>query len=91
MTDPICHICDRDAEIVFHALWACPATEDVWGASKSNFQKCFFFRFDFTQVAKNILQRKGNEEFISSLCLALKICFEEIRLYMKGFLPTRTS
>jgi hypothetical protein len=71
--DPLCPICKRDAETIFHALWACPTAEDIWGASKSKFQKCSFIGSDFTQVAETILQKKGTAKLASFIWLARKI------------------
>jgi hypothetical protein len=58
---------------VFHALWACPAREDVWGASKGIFQKCFSLGLGFMQMPESILQKSGTEEFDFFVYLARNI------------------
>jgi hypothetical protein len=42
LTDPNCPICGRAVETTFHALWQCPAAQDVWSAGGVIFQKSYF-------------------------------------------------
>jgi hypothetical protein len=69
---------------VFHALWACPAAEDVWGASKNIFQKCSSFGLGFMQVPESILQKSGTKEFDFFVCLARKIWFQRNKVVHGG-------
>jgi hypothetical protein len=38
--EDICPCSNLENETLFHVLWLCPAAQDVWGDSKSYFQKC---------------------------------------------------
>jgi hypothetical protein len=40
--DNICPCCCREMESGLHALWTCPAAQDVWGGGSRIFQKCAF-------------------------------------------------
>ena len=37
--DNICHCCQRAPEMVIHAIWECPAAQDVWVGSSTVMQK----------------------------------------------------
>lgn len=38
--DASCPCCGEAEESLIHAIWTCPATQDVWGSKDSPFQKC---------------------------------------------------
>lgn len=61
--EPMCPICEKEPETVFHALRGCPAAMDIWGCSERTFQKCAIVGGNFTQTAENVLSRCGLEDF----------------------------
>lgn len=38
--DALCMFCEREVETCSHAIWQCPAAQDVWGAGPRKLQKC---------------------------------------------------
>jgi ribonuclease HI len=75
VSEPLCPICGRETETVFHILWDCPSARDVWGASERCFQKCSFTGPNFIQVAEGILSRWGSDALAAFIILARKIWF----------------
>jgi ribonuclease HI len=57
LTDPNCPICGRAVETTFHALWQCPAAQDVWSAGGVIFQKSYFDGPAFIQVVDGMMDR----------------------------------
>jgi hypothetical protein len=43
-------MCNGELESIIHALWTCPATQDVWGACDVRIQKCQTEGRDFQSV-----------------------------------------
>ncbi|KAL0006082.1 hypothetical protein SO802_013643 [Lithocarpus litseifolius] len=62
ITDDKCHICTREAELVFHALWGCVAVQDVWAGSISKLQKGVSNFSDFMQLMEHLVGRLSAEE-----------------------------
>jgi hypothetical protein len=50
-----------EAEIVYHVLWDCLLTRDVWGASDRVFQKSTLQGPIFLNVAEGIIHNYGKE------------------------------
>lgn len=73
--DPSCPICGREKETVYHVLWECIATKDVWGASKIFFQKSCFSSHDFLQVAEHFFHKCDRETLQMFVITARKIWF----------------
>jgi hypothetical protein len=61
--EPLCPICMLEAETMFHAIWDCSASRDVWSASLRIFQKSSFPGSDFFQAAGTFLEKGGVEIF----------------------------
>jgi hypothetical protein len=49
-----CPICGLDAETMFHILWACPSSMDVWSVGLRLFQKFVSPASDFLALAEGI-------------------------------------
>ncbi|KAL0006060.1 hypothetical protein SO802_013621 [Lithocarpus litseifolius] len=62
ITDDKCHICTREAELVFHALWGCVAVQDVWAGRISKLQKGVSDFSDFMQLMEHLVGRLSVEE-----------------------------
>jgi hypothetical protein len=63
VVEPLCPICNLEAETTVHVLWDCPASKDVWGASQRIFQKSTFPGSDFFHVAGALLEKRGGGTF----------------------------
>jgi ribonuclease HI len=60
--DVVCPLCNREEETVIHALWSCPATQDVWSASITAFQKCSIGAGSFFEVFEAMILRSNRED-----------------------------
>jgi hypothetical protein len=60
--DNNCPCCLRERESGLHALWTCPAAQDVWGGGLVIFQKCAFLGDTFMQLVEFCLDRLNTEE-----------------------------
>jgi len=60
--DNLCPCCKREAETVIHALWSCPAAQDVWGNVGSRFQKCSSASLSFAVLLDEFMYRFSKEE-----------------------------
>ena len=47
VTDDLCQFCCQEKKTIFHAIWECPASQDVWGVSEQAIQKCRTVGSDF--------------------------------------------
>jgi hypothetical protein len=50
LEDPSCPCCLREKETLIHAIWYCPAAQDVWGCHLSHFQKCSWEVHSFREL-----------------------------------------
>ena len=73
--DPKCPICRLEAETIFHILWACPLSMDVWSVGLRLFQKFVFPAYDFLQLVEGIFQKSQGNEFAIFVEIARKIWF----------------
>ena len=71
--EPLCPICVLEGETIFHAIWDCPASRDVWGASLRIFQKSTFPVSNFFLVGETMLDKGGLETFRVFLEIARRI------------------
>jgi hypothetical protein len=60
--DNVCPCYLRDVESGLHAIWSCPAAQDVWGGGSVLFQKCAFMGDSFLQVVDNCMDRFTKED-----------------------------
>ena len=87
VTDPLCPICCRDAETVFHILWDCPSARDVWGASSRVLQKLSHEGPSLLQVAEEVLLKYGKENLTTFIRTTRKIWFRRnVYVYGKEFI-----
>ncbi|XP_059446554.1 uncharacterized protein LOC132178115 [Corylus avellana] len=73
--DPSCPICGMEKELVYHVLWECIATKDVWGASAKFFQKSSFDAHDFLQVSEHFFQTCAGKDLQLFVVTTQKIWF----------------
>ncbi|XP_059450979.1 uncharacterized protein LOC132181760 [Corylus avellana] len=71
--DPMCPICNNEAETVYHIMWDCPFVRDVWGASHRFLQKFSDDGPDLLHVAKEILRKYGQDLLSTFIRIARKI------------------
>jgi hypothetical protein len=71
--DPKCPICSLEVETIYHTIWDCPASKDVWGASQRVFQKSSFIVPDFFHVAELLYVKCGEDDFRLFAEIARKI------------------
>jgi len=57
-----CPCCEVEDETLIHALWTCPAAQDVWGSKTSPFHKCYASGVSFLRrclkTEFNVIARK---------------------------------
>jgi ribonuclease HI len=71
--DPLCPLCGRAVESVFHILWQCPSAMDVWTMGCRKIQKSFFLGPDFLQVVEGLFNKCELEELIQFATLARRM------------------
>jgi len=83
--DDFCPCCTREVESVIHALWCCPAAQDVWGRGSIVFQKCKTKGGSFKQLMDECLNRPSKEdvELMAVICRHIwlrrnKMVFDQI-------------
>jgi hypothetical protein len=74
-SDPNCPVCGLEAETVYHVLWGCPTTRDVWGASDRCFQESTLQGPKFIDVSKGIYTNHGKEALTIFIATAKQIWF----------------
>jgi ribonuclease HI len=57
-----CNLCNGEIESVVHALWTCPAAQDVWGICDMRIQKSQSLGRDFQSVFADLAERCSMEE-----------------------------
>jgi hypothetical protein len=73
--DPKCPVCGLEAETIFHILWACQSSMDVWSVGLWLFQKFVSAASDFLLLAEDIFQKSEGNEFAIFVETARKIWF----------------
>jgi hypothetical protein len=76
-TCPCCLIEDED---VLHALWSCPAAQDIWGCGQQIFQKSSFIGTSFQQLFRYFSDRLCNEDLVLMAFLCQRIWFRRNRI-----------
>ena len=62
MDKDTCNLCGRESETAVHALWSCPAAQDVWGSCCLKLQKMQSGYESFLLVFADIRKRCNEEE-----------------------------
>jgi ribonuclease HI len=62
VSDALCPICKGDIETVGHALWSCPAAQDVWHECPRKIQKSTSDQTSFLDIFEGLLNRLDDEE-----------------------------
>jgi ribonuclease HI len=57
LTEALCPICRSETESVGHALWSCPAAQDVWHECSNRIQKTPLKHTRFLDIFEGLLQR----------------------------------
>ena len=84
VNEPLCPICEKELETVFHVFWGCPAAMDVWGSSKRMFQKCSIVGGSFMQTAENVFSRSSVEKFRLFVQLVRRLWFRRNKWVHEG-------
>jgi hypothetical protein len=71
--DKSCPCCTPEAESTFHAIWSCGAARDVWGTTKSCFQKCSCDGPTFRKLFEYCMGRLSREELEQMAVTSRKI------------------
>ncbi|XP_059446670.1 uncharacterized protein LOC132178237 [Corylus avellana] len=82
--DPICPVCEREAETTFHVLWQCPAAQDTWSAGCRKFQKSCFEGPFFLPVVEGMLRVCGQQEFALFAGIARRLWLRRNALIHEG-------
>ena len=61
-SDGFCPICESEAESIDHALWECPAANDVWLSSKLRVQKVPKYQGDFITLVLSLFDKVGEKD-----------------------------
>ncbi|XP_041027065.1 uncharacterized protein LOC121267283 [Juglans microcarpa x Juglans regia] len=65
---PFCPICLQDEETVIHALWSCPAAQDVWYQRPRQFQKSRTFVHSIYNLIVTLVS-SGKKELVEELAV----------------------
>jgi hypothetical protein len=71
--DKSCPYCTLEAESTFHAIWSYGAARDVWGTTKSCFQKCSCDGPTFRKLFEYCMGRLSREELEQMAVTSRKI------------------
>jgi hypothetical protein len=72
--DPLCPLCEREAETVLHALWQCPAAVDAWSSGCAKLQKkSSSSGNNFLQVVDDIFLQCDPEEIKQFVGIARRL------------------
>jgi hypothetical protein len=71
--EDICPCCNLENETLFHAIWLCLVAQDVWGDSKSCFQKCSMLCISFKYLFEKCMSRFSKEDMELFVNIARKI------------------
>jgi len=80
-----CPICERDEEIVLHALWACPGAQDAWGCGPAKLQKLSTNQLSFLNLVEELMDRCDSEEIELGAVLTRKIWLWRNSIVYGGF------
>lgn len=75
-----CPCCEVEDETLIHALWTCPAAQDIWGSKMSHFQKCYASGVSFKEVFEDGIQRYSKEILELLVVVARGIWFRRNKL-----------
>jgi ribonuclease HI len=62
LTDALCPICKSEIESVGHALWSCPAAQDVWHECSRRIQKTPLEHTGFMDIFEGLVRRFDEAE-----------------------------
>jgi hypothetical protein len=82
-----CHSCEATEETLIHAIWACPAAQDVWGSHLSYFHKCSWVVSSFRGLFAKGLQLFPSEIVELMTVVARVIWFRRNKLIFYGHFP----
>lgn len=84
VADNKCPCCEKEDESIFHALWRCPAAQDVWGGGSVVFQKCVSAKESFSHVMEGCIQRFNKENLDLMVVISKRIWLRRKRLVFEG-------
>jgi len=79
-----CPCYEVEDEILIHALWTCPTTQDVWGSKTSPFEKFYASGVSFKEVFEDRIQRYSKEVLELLVVVARGIWFRRNKLVFEG-------
>jgi hypothetical protein len=85
ISDPLCPICSREPENVFHILWTCPSSVAVWQDSSRCIQKLSLVESDSLGFIQQLLEKLEDNDFIEAVTLARLIWLRRNTLVFEGF------
>jgi len=75
-----CPWCEFAEENLIHAVWACPAAQDVWGSHLSYFHNCSWVVSSFRELFAKCLQQFPREIVELMIVVARAIWFRRNKL-----------
>jgi hypothetical protein len=82
--DCSCPCCGSEEETTIHAVWSCPAAQDVWGEKFSCFQKCNTHLSSFVHLLEYSLQRFSKDQVELLAVVARKVWLRRNSLVFEG-------
>lgn len=73
--DATCILCNRAAETTAHALWHCPAAQDVWSSSVCSLQKSVCNEEGFLEILEFLSNRCNSKDLGIFACTARAIWY----------------
>ncbi|XP_059440747.1 LEAF RUST 10 DISEASE-RESISTANCE LOCUS RECEPTOR-LIKE PROTEIN KINASE-like 1.1 [Corylus avellana] len=88
-TDSLCPICQLEVVSMGHALWSCPASQDVWLAYMRRIQKTTSEDDDFLNIFEKLLGRLEEDEINLVACVVRQIWLRRNMMVFEGVFPHR--
>ncbi|XP_062145843.1 uncharacterized protein LOC133853833 [Alnus glutinosa] len=85
LEDTSCPFCLREKETLIHAIWDCPAAQDMWGCNLSPFQKCSWEVFSFRELFERSIYSFDKDKVELLVYVARAIWFRRNKTLFEGF------
>ncbi|XP_042978176.1 uncharacterized protein LOC122308928 [Carya illinoinensis] len=71
--EKMCPLCDAEEETIMHALWECPAANNLWGNNESCVKKWARFELNFMTLWEKFMDRLTKDQLEEMVVLLRKV------------------